>query len=78
MKVKLIKKDTKSCNLCDNIIPDQEYCFDMLEKPKINRRAYFWQGNVGYFTDIIIKVNGDCLYSKTSKYYIKDGEPGDK
>lgn len=74
MNVKVIKKNKdKNCNECDNLVPDQEYFFKMDKKPSLNSRVWFWKAdNIGYYTDIIIKINGNCHYSRASKYYIDE------
>lgn len=55
----------------DNLIKDCEYLGKMEELPSKNSRAWIWNGNVGYHTEIILWTKDEKLRSKNATYICK-------
>lgn len=55
----------------DNLIKDCEYVGQMEELPSKDRRVWFWKGNTGYHTEIIIYTKEERLRSKNATYVYK-------
>lgn len=75
MIVKLEKNPRcRSCDSDDNLRSNIEYEL-YLDPITIDNRLWFWNGNSGYYTDIILKKIDNVYISKNAKYKITDISP---